>query len=122
MMSEARLQHRKRKHKHRFLEKAGEDGFDLNLPSTKVKMPNDAFNFIKQESSSSSVILSSSPAISHGFSGSGERPLSSSVQNLKVVASGHGYPQAMIASKQFTKGILHIVTTVFVFLNRSCYC
>lgn len=94
MVLETRPPHRKRKHKHRSLEKVGEEGFDLNLPSSKVKMPSDVYNFVKSDSSS--AMPTSSPS---GFTGLGERSLPSSMQNLKVVASGHGYPQALVAGK-----------------------
>lgn len=56
---EARSHHRKKKHKHRSIEKIGDEGTDLNPPSTKVKMPADAYSFAKSEPSS---LLHSTPS------------------------------------------------------------
>ena len=97
MVSETRPQHRKRKHKHRTLEKVGDDGLDLHLPSSKVKMPNDAYSFIKSESSPS--VPFTSPAIPYAFSSMVDRPLPSSMLN-KVVVSGHVDPQAVVSGKR----------------------
>lgn len=96
-VQETRTHHRKKKHKHKSLEKVGEEGFDLNPSSFKVKMPSDAFGFMKSESS-----LLSTQSPSHGFVAPGERALTASMQ--KIVSSGsHGYSTPMAACKELDK-------------------
>lgn len=72
-MQESRSNHRKKKHKHKNIEKVGDEGSDLNPPSSKVKVPADAYTFMKDSSMAS-------PAI-HGY------PVTPKV-------AGHGYPSA----------------------------
>lgn len=79
---ESRSYHRKKKHKHRAIDKVGDEGSDLNPPSSKVKMPADAYGFMKTDSQS------------HG-----SMPERSMPQLQKVVPGGHVYPTAMTVSK-----------------------
>ena len=83
-LQEARSHHRKKKHKHKNLDKPGEDGSDLNPPSTKVKMPGDVYTFVKQEPSL--------PTSTHGYSAQGDRAMPP-----KAVPTGHVYPSALTA-------------------------
>lgn len=51
-LAESKPHHKKRKHKHKNIEK-GEDGGETSAPpSSKFKLPSDAFTFIKSESTS----------------------------------------------------------------------
>ena len=59
---EAKPHHKKRKHKHKNLDKGG-DGGELasGMPSSKFKVPPDAYSFIKQDMSSISPHIAHAP-------------------------------------------------------------
>ena len=54
--AESKPHHKKRKHKHKNIEKGVEGGETSGPPTTKIKVPNDAYSFIKPESTASSHI------------------------------------------------------------------
>lgn len=91
---ETRSHHRKKKHKHKNLDKTGEDGSDFNPPSTKVKMPGDAYSFVKQEPSSSPFL----PTSTHGYPPQPERAIPQ-----KAVSGGHIFQSTLTACKLFTQ-------------------
>ncbi|XP_064392050.1 uncharacterized protein LOC135339729 [Halichondria panicea] len=68
---EAKPHHKKRKHKHKNLDKGG-DGGELasGMPSSKFKVPPDAYSFIKQDMSSISPHIAHAPphTLSHSHS------------------------------------------------------
>ncbi len=59
---ESKPHHKKRKHKHKNIEK-GEGGSELanGPPPSKIKLPSDAYSFIKQDMSSVSPHISHAP-------------------------------------------------------------
>ena len=95
---ETHSHHRKKKHKHKSIEKIGEEGTDLNPPSVKVKMPGDAFSFVKPESAS---LLHSTPSPNYVYSSTAvERSMPVSVQKVVGSSASHLYPQSMAPCKQ----------------------
>ena len=93
---EAKPHHKKRKHKHKNLEKGGDSG-ELpsgGTPSSKFKVPPDAYSFIKQD------ISSMSPHIAHA------PPHSSSHSHSSYMSGGDASVGGMIKQHQPAKDIL----------------
>ncbi len=91
--------HHKKKHKHRNIEKgSGEERSDFNTPASKVKIPNDAYSFIKVDSPS--LHIGATPTGVHGYTNLGpDRPLQGSSQKVGSGVIHSGYTPAVVPSK-----------------------
>jgi len=69
---------------------AAEDGNDYNTVSNKVKMPNDAYSFVKDSQPIPTPVLTLPYT-----SGPDRTPAPSSQPNTKI-STGHTYPQTLV--------------------------